>query len=90
MVDDPFFQFVKNSRSAREMLIKAGEEFTVERVIEKALRQDVGPDPTIAANRVDYKYVDEKNTSFPIWEYKKKYRDNDPVLSPEAYFYDYN
>lgn len=22
-------------------------------------------------------------------EYKKKYRDNDPVLNPEAYFYDY-
>lgn len=38
LVDDPFFQFVKNSRSAREMLIKPGEEFTVERVLEKALR----------------------------------------------------
>lgn len=38
LADDPFFQFVKNSRSAREMLIKAGEEFSVERVIEKALR----------------------------------------------------
>jgi hypothetical protein len=36
--DDPFFQFLKNSRSAREMLIKPGEEFTVERIIEKALR----------------------------------------------------
>lgn len=38
LADDPFFQFVKNSRSAREMLIKPGEEFSVERVIEKALR----------------------------------------------------
>ncbi len=38
LADDPFFQFVKNSRAAREMLINPGEEFTVERVIEKALR----------------------------------------------------
>lgn len=38
LADDPFFQFVKNSRSAREMLIKPGEEFTMEKVIEKALR----------------------------------------------------
>lgn len=72
------------------MLIKPGEEFTVERIIEKALRQDVGPDPTMAMNPIDYKYIDEKNPSFPIWEYKKKYRDRDPVLSPEAFFYDYN
>ena len=88
--DDPFFQFLKNSRSAREMLIKPGEEFTVDRILEKALRQDIGPDPTSAMNVTDYKYIDEKNPAFPIWEYKKKYRDRDPVLSPEAYFYDYN
>lgn len=72
------------------MLIKPGEEFSVERIIEKALRQDVGPDPTLASNPADYKYIDEKNPAFPIWEYKKKYRDRDPVLNAEAYFYDYN
>ena len=71
------------------MLIKPGEEFTMEKVIEKALRQDVGPDPTLAMNRENYKYVDESNPFFPLWEYKKKYRDKDPVLNPEAYFYDY-
>ncbi len=38
LIDDPFFQLVKNSRSAREMLMKPGEEFSVERVLEKALR----------------------------------------------------
>ena len=90
MADDPFFQFLKNSRSAREMLIKPGEQFTVEAVIEKALRQDIGPDPTMAMNTTDYKYVDDNNPSFPTWEYKKKYRDRDPVISAEAYFYDYN
>jgi ribosomal protein S18 len=72
------------------MLIKPGEEFSVENVIEKALRQDIGPDPTLAMNTQDYKYVDEKNPAFPIWEYKKKYRDRDPVISAESYFYDYN
>ena len=41
-------------------------------------------------NRENYKYVDDNNPAFPIWEYKKKYRDRDPVLNPEAYFYDYN
>lgn len=41
-------------------------------------------------NRANYKYVDESNPFFPLWEYKKKYRDRDPVLNPEASFYDYN
>ena len=71
------------------MLMKPGEEFTVERVVEKALRQDIGPDPTMAMNTQNYKHVDDKNPEFPICEYKKKYRDRDPVLSAEAYFYDY-
>lgn len=40
-------------------------------------------------NKQKYKFLDENNPMAPIWEYKKKYRDMDPVLSPEAYFYDY-
>jgi hypothetical protein len=71
------------------MLIKPGEVFSLERVIEKALRQDIGPDPTLAINKENYKYDDPNNTMFPVWEYRKKYRDRDPVLNPEAYFYDY-
>jgi hypothetical protein len=42
--DDAFFQLVRSSRTVREMLIKPNEEFTADRVIEKALRQDFGPD----------------------------------------------
>lgn len=38
LADDPFYQFVKNSRTAREMLLKPGEELTADRVIELALR----------------------------------------------------
>lgn len=70
--------------------MKPGEEFCVERVIEKALRQDIGPDPTLAINPQNYKYEDNTNPAFPIWEYKKKNRDRDPVLNAEAYYYDYN
>jgi hypothetical protein len=39
---------VKDNWTVREMLISPGEEFTVDRIIEKALRQDVGPDPSAA------------------------------------------
>jgi hypothetical protein len=42
--DDPFFQLVKSSRTVREMLINPNEEFSADRVIEKALRQDLGVD----------------------------------------------
>ena len=42
--DDAFFQLIRQSRTVREMLIKPNEEFSADRVIEKALRQDVGVD----------------------------------------------
>ena len=38
LYDDPFFQMLKTNRTAREMLIGANEEFSADRVIEKALR----------------------------------------------------
>ena len=44
LASDPMFQFLKKNRDAREMLIKPGEEFTVEKVLDKALRQDVDVD----------------------------------------------
>ena len=52
--DDPFFQYIKNQKGAREMLLKPSEEFTADRVIELALRQDIGPDPSMTTNKVDY------------------------------------
>jgi hypothetical protein len=53
--DDAFFQLVRNSRTVREMLIKPNEEFTADRVIEKALRQDLGPDPSQSLAKQNYK-----------------------------------
>lgn len=38
LADDPFFQIVKLSKTAREMLLKPGDEFTADRIIELALR----------------------------------------------------
>ena len=40
-------------------------------------------------NKVDYKLERDYPPMAAGWEYKKKYRDRDPVISPEAYFYDY-
>ena len=89
LADDPFFQFLKNNKTAREMLIKPGEEFSADRVIELALRQDVGPDGSMSMNRQNYKLADDRGQS-PTWEYKKKYRDNSPILDASAYFADHN
>lgn len=41
LVDDPVFQYLKNNRVAREMIIKPGQAFTADAVIDKALRQDM-------------------------------------------------
>jgi hypothetical protein len=59
--DDPFFQLVKDSWTVREMLMAPGEEFSADRIVEKALRQDVGPDPSAAMNKQNYKYEDESS-----------------------------
>jgi len=42
------------------MLLKPGDEFTADRVIELALRQDVTPDGSLSMNRADYKLRDWK------------------------------
>ena len=39
---------MKDNHTAREMLIGANEEFNADRVLEKALRQDVGVDASLS------------------------------------------
>ena len=46
--DDPFYQLIKGNKTAREMLIGANEEFSADRVLEKALRQDIGVDASLS------------------------------------------
>ena len=72
------------------MLLRPGDDFTADRVIELALRQDVGPDPSISLNKEDYQYRDVSTGEGPNWEYKKKYRDMTPILEPGAYYADHN
>lgn len=48
MASDPFFQYLKRNYLAREIYIKAGERYTAEKVIEIALQQNIGPDPSYA------------------------------------------
>jgi len=81
--DDPVFQFLKTNRSAREMLFQPGQEFNAETIIELALRQDFGPDPSLANNTKDYI---TKNDIDPIAQWKFKYRKKNPFLDGEAYF----
>jgi hypothetical protein len=56
--DDPFWQLIRNSKVVREMMIAPGAEFTADRIIELALRQDVGPDRSIMMGKQKYKYAD--------------------------------
>jgi hypothetical protein len=90
LLDDPFYQFIKNSKTAREMLLKPGEELSADRVIELALRQDIGPDPSMAMNAEKHQLRDWDDYDQPNWEYKKKYRDNTPMLGSDAFFADNN
>lgn len=83
--DDPFFQLVKGSRVVREMVVPPGGEFSADRVIEMALRQDFGPDPSMSALKQKLKMSDD-SWSQPLWEYKKKYRDSDPTLEANHHF----
>lgn len=86
LIEDPFFQLVKNNKLVREMLVSPTEAFTADKVVERALRQDIGPDPTSALRRRDWKPASDEGLD-PVWEYKKKYRDEDPVVRPEDYYF---
>lgn len=83
--DDPFFQLVKNSRVAREMMVPAGGDFNADTVIEAALRQEFGPDHSMSAAKENIKLRDDSHTQ-PVWEYKKKYRDRNPIMGAEHLF----
>ena len=43
---DPFFQFIKNNLKAREIYLKAIDGFSLDNIIDIALRQDIGADPS--------------------------------------------
>jgi hypothetical protein len=51
LAQDKFFQFIKSNKLAREILVKDTEAFNVDTVVEKALKQNIGPDPSVAMPR---------------------------------------
>ena len=57
---------MKNNKIARELLIKPSEAFNVDTVLEKALKQDIGPDPSLALKGTDFKYKDELPHNYDI------------------------
>jgi len=48
---DKFFQYIKENRLARELLIKPNEKFSADAVIERALKQNIGPDASLGLDR---------------------------------------
>lgn len=63
---DKFFQYLKRNRIAREMLIKPTESFNVDTVIEKALKQDIGPDPSLAMPRKNMKLLGDMPLNYEV------------------------
>lgn len=63
---DKFFQYIRNNKIAREMLIKPTELFNAETVIEKALKQNIGPDPSIAAPPKKNKLPEELEHNYEL------------------------
>lgn len=84
--DDPFYQLIKGNKTVREMLIGANEEFSADRVLEKALRQDVGIDSSLSNFKLKHQFHGIEDPTSITWEYKKKYRDTTPVVSAESYY----
>ena len=89
---DQFFQFLKRNRVGREMLLESTEELSVENVINKALKQNIGPDPSVAAGKVKYLHDNEipDNYAFELQNklFDKNYKNLQ--ITDDAYYYKSN
>lgn len=85
LADDPVFQYLKGNRTAREMLIKAGETFTADAVIDKALRQDMEHTLNPMNKYNDYKTMNEKFD--PAMHWSQKFKDSYDIVNEESYVY---
>lgn len=68
------------------MLIGPNEEFTADRVLEKALRQDIGVDSSLSNVASNYQFKEQDDALAPTFEYKKKYRDKTPPVEASSYY----
>jgi len=83
--EDSVFQYLKSNREAREMMLKPGEEFTAEKVIDYALRQDTGTDrsKTLSNERPLYEHELPEGYEYDVRTgktYPKK-------IKPEDYYW---
>lgn len=85
LADDPVFQYLKGNRIAREMLIKATEVFTADAVIERALHQDMDPDPSMSTMHKYHKSI--RDDFDPKMHYNQKFKNNYPLVNEESYIY---
>jgi ribosomal protein S18 len=82
---DPVYQFLRANRQAREMLVRPGEEFTAYKVIDYALRQDLGVDKTKTLPVVDRKYSHQVKDTYNLDVMQQgKYPD---MIQPEDYYF---
>eukprot|EP00331_Platyophrya_macrostoma_P034100 CAMPEP_0176450656 /NCGR_PEP_ID=MMETSP0127-20121128/27283_1 /TAXON_ID=938130 /ORGANISM="Platyophrya macrostoma, Strain WH" /LENGTH=549 /DNA_ID=CAMNT_0017838387 /DNA_START=26 /DNA_END=1675 /DNA_ORIENTATION=- len=94
---DPFFQHIKNNRLAREILFAPNAEFTASKVVDIALRQDIGPDPSVAQDKIKGLYahqmndfhkkqlIKETNTSFKKFDSQRYFAQFDVENNPPEY-----
>lgn len=65
--EDPFFQYVKDNKDIRKILIKEGEEYSVDRIVSIALRQEIGLD-TAASVHPKLLYDPSRMNEYQKWE----------------------
>ena len=64
LADDPFFQFIKTNREARVVYLKPGDEYSVKKIVDLALRQEVGIDKSQSNFKRKYVSQNEFNTFY--------------------------
>lgn len=85
LTEDPFFQYIKNNRLAREIMIKPNELFTPEKIVNLALRQETGVDdassmtPKRRLSRDSLSWVEAYNLENSPLQHEE-------MLEPSAYF----
>lgn len=70
------------------MLLQPGEEFTSQKVIDLALKQDIGPDPALSRKKKHYLYEHEIDADTKLGFSKDKIRDR-AIFRSDNYFAEY-
>lgn len=83
--EDPFFQYIKSNRLAREILIKPNELFTPDKIVNLALRQDIGIDN--ASSMTNKKRTSRDELSWvDAFNLENSPKQHEEMLEPQAYF----